>query len=128
MSIRLHPEHGLNPSMLQCFACGGDAGIALLGNNKGKEAPRHICTPSTFCQKCEGHMKLGIILIEARDGEKSDNPYRTGRQWVITEEAVTRLFDSDMAESATKKRIAFIEVSAVTMLGIDKMEPTLGYE
>jgi hypothetical protein len=73
-------------------------------------------------------MKLGIILIEARDGEQSDNPYRTGRQWVITEEAVTRLFDPDMAKASLKKRLAFIEVSVVTMLGIDKMEPTLGYE
>jgi hypothetical protein len=31
--IKLHPEHGLNPSIEVCMICGEEMGIALLGNN-----------------------------------------------------------------------------------------------
>jgi hypothetical protein len=125
--IRLHPEHGLNPSLLQCFACGGDAGVAILGYNGGKEAPRKMATVDTFCQKCEEHMKLGVILIEARNGESGQNPYRTGRQWVVTEEAVRKAFDPKIAEAAAKYRVSFIEENAAKQLGLYDIEPTMGH-
>lgn len=126
--IRLHPEYGVNPSMLQCFACGGDAGIALLGYNGGKEAPTKMCTHDSVCQKCEEHMRLGVILIETRDGERGDNPFRTGRQWVVSEDFIQRTFEKDMADHCLKRRLAFIEKSTADMFGFDKVEPTMGHE
>lgn len=41
--IKLHPEHGLNPSIEVCMICGEEMGIALLGNNINGQAPHHIC-------------------------------------------------------------------------------------
>lgn len=56
-----------------------ETGIALLGKLKGDvEAPKDIY--QGLCDQCEGVIKQGgVMIIEVRDGEKSENPYRTGR-------------------------------------------------
>lgn len=75
MSIRLSKEYGLNPSMLLCPACGGDAGIALLGANNGKEAPRKMLS-NELCKVCKKHIKEGkVVVIEVKE---ENQEYRTG--------------------------------------------------
>ena len=93
MSIRLSPKHGVNPSIMVCPICGKETGVALLGRLKGDtEAPRHI--PDRIpCPECRKVLDQGgHFIIEVRDGERGDNPYRTGRLVGITHEAAERLF------------------------------------
>ena len=66
--ILLSPKHGVNPTLLKCFWCGGDAGIALLGKLKGDaEAPRKICLNLEPCDACKAKFKQGVQLIEVTD-------------------------------------------------------------
>ncbi len=78
-SILLSPKHGVNPSVLHCVCCGDSYGVALLGKLKeDKEAPRDIY--DGLCDKCQGVINQeGTLCIEVKDGEKGDNPCRTGR-------------------------------------------------
>ena len=70
--IRLSPQHGVNPTLLKCFWCGGDAGIALLGKLKGDaEAPRETCLNLEPCDACKAKFKQGVQLIEVtEDGSR----------------------------------------------------------
>lgn len=80
-SIKLSPKHGANPTMLHCICCGKEYGIGLLGRIKGKEdleAPKD--TYQGLCEECAGVVNQGgVMIIEVKDGETGDNPYRTGR-------------------------------------------------
>lgn len=78
-SVTLSSRHGVNPSVLHCICCGKDYGVALLGKLKNdEEAPRDIY--QGLCDDCKGVIdKGGVMIIEVKDGESGDNPYRTGR-------------------------------------------------
>ena len=78
-SILLSPKYGVNPSITHCEICGKEIGIALLGKLKDDaEAPRDVALG--LCDDCQKVMDAeGVIVIEVRDGETGDNPYRTGR-------------------------------------------------
>ena len=91
-SIILSKKHGVNPSVLRCECCGKDYGVALLGKLKDDaEAPREIF--QGLCDDCKKVIEQdGLMIIEVRDGEKSPNPYRTGRIVGITKEAKERMF------------------------------------
>jgi hypothetical protein len=121
-SIKLSPKHGVNPMMLQCPLCAGDAGIALMGRlPDDAEAPREGCLPQFGpCQKCEEMMKHGFLLIVCKDGSDGKNPYRTGQQFVITNEAAERM------GVAMAKGAAFIEESVARKLGLYDLKPTMG--
>lgn len=92
-SIRLSEKHGVNPSILHCPICGKETGIGLLGKLKGDaEAPRDM-VDSNPCENCQKVIDGGgHFIIEVRDGESGNNPYRTGRLVAITTEACERLF------------------------------------
>lgn len=91
-SIRLHPEHGVNPSIEQamCPICGKtfDTGsILMMGMNRGKEASRHTVTHLDLCPDDKQKLDDGYIALVAIDPEKSDlsdglakpeSAYRTG--------------------------------------------------
>jgi hypothetical protein len=89
-SILLSPKHGVNPSVLHCICCGKDYGIAMLGKLKGdEEAPRDMY--QGLCKDCEGVVNQGgAMIIEVKDGEEGNNPYRTGRLVGITKECKER--------------------------------------
>ena len=78
-SIKLSPKHGVNPSILRCICCGDSYGVAMLGKLKGDaEAPREIF--QGLCKECQGVIdKGGAMIIEVKDGERGETPYRTGR-------------------------------------------------
>lgn len=85
-SIALSPKHGVNPSVCNCICCGNSYGVALLGKLKGdKEAPKEIY--EGLCPDCEGVIKQGgVMIIEVKDGETGDKPYRTGRVVGVSKE------------------------------------------
>lgn len=92
-TITLSPKHGVNPSVTHCPICGKETGVALLGRLKGDaEAPRDI-TDRQPCEDCKHVLDNGgHFILETRDGESGDNPYRTGRLVAITTDAAERLF------------------------------------
>lgn len=128
-SIALHPEHGVNPMLAQCPLCGGDAGIVLLGYNKGEKAPHKGVVPGMECESCTNSKKVGILLVEVRDGEaaeKPKNPFRTGRMFVVSEDFARRTFQGPEAEAMLSHRVAFMEESLIRTMGLDKVEPSRG--
>lgn len=71
MSIRLHHEHGLNPSINVCFYCNKEKNeILLLGAAYRGEAPHKGVWDKMPCDGCQDLMKKGVIFISVRD------PYR----------------------------------------------------
>ena len=74
------------------------------------------------CETCADLMTKGFLLIGV-DEEKSqgdmENPYRSGHQWVITNEAAERMFD----EQARTKGAAYIDIKMASQLGFPIPEP-----
>jgi len=98
MSIRLSKEFGLNPSVTRCECCGKEYGVAIFGTGikdrktgKTVEAPHYVY--KGLCDDCQKVVDQdGLLIIEVRDGESGNNPYRTGRITGITKEAKERMF------------------------------------
>ena len=113
--ITLHPEHGVNPSLEVCFWCGEAMGVALLGRNGGKEAPREICTGYAPCDKCKETMTQGAALFEANTFPNWDDQpalaggYPTGRWSVVKREAVSTIFTDPAAAQILEAGKAFLE-------------------
>lgn len=96
MSLKISKEHGVNPSVMVCFACQRDTGVALLGVNGGKEAPRYMYDQN-LCKECTGIIKGGgVILLEVKDGQRNarrepgEHPLRTGKYVAVTADAIRR--------------------------------------
>lgn len=125
-SIRLSPQHGVNPSLMVCYYCGEDKGIALMGLIRGKErsdpeAPRHVVLDKEPCDKCKEYMKEGVILIEVRDGEHGDRPYRMGGYAVVRDDWIKRAIQpAELCADILKKRVTFIETSTWDMIGLPR--------
>jgi len=99
--MRLHPKHGLNPSLDRCFWCGEAVGVVLLGYNKDQEAPRDLVSSYEPCSGCKDQMALGVTLMEADNGRRP-----TGRWLVITSEAAERIFGlKDQPEAYVDREI-----------------------
>lgn len=121
--IKLSPTHGVNPSVLYCPVCAESSGLALCGRLPGdEEAPRAMLDREP-CEKCVGYMQRGIVLISVRDGESGDNPYRTGRLSVVTEEFMRRVVTPpELLESILQKRVTFLEDSVWDALGLPRTD------
>lgn len=91
--IVLSPKYGVNPSIAHCEVCGKELGITLFGKLKGdKQAPKDI--HMGLCEDCQNVIdQKGLLIIEVRDGETGDNPYRTGRIVGITKDAREKMFN-----------------------------------
>jgi hypothetical protein len=115
--ITISEKHGINPCIPKCFFCGKDKNeIILFGRlPNDQEAPRGSVINKEPCDECAEYMRIGIIVIVVRDGEKGGNPYRTGGFFVIKEEAVKKMCP-DLGDS----RVMFIEESAAKMVGLVK--------
>lgn len=126
-AITLSPKHALNPSMLICFLCQKDMGVALCGRLPGdKEAPREMCLPgSDPCDACQELMKAGVIMIsvdEERSKDSPQNPYRTGGWVAVRDEAVKRLIHTpEMVERILKQRVAFVPDNVWDALGLPRV-------
>lgn len=96
--IRLSPKHGLNPSIVQCFWCGGDNGIALMGkiNRADEQAPKFITMNYDPCDKCKEQWSQGIVIMEVTQSQPADgrppiqpDAYPTGRLVCMKPESVS---------------------------------------
>jgi len=115
-SIRLHPQHGLNPTIPVCFICGKDKNeVVLLGATYKEQAPMHMCLNKTPCDECKKLMEMGVLLVSIKDGTDRENPYRTGALVVIKVEAAQRMFNN-----LGNNRVAFVEDSAWDKIGLPR--------
>lgn len=113
MGIHLSKQFGINPSIDTCFICGKETNLVLFGtsykdeNGKTAQAPMKICT-GDICDNCKQIIEEGgIFFIAVKDGERGNNPYRTGQITAVKEEAVQRMFPD-----FPYKKINYIEESA----------------
>lgn len=118
-SIRLSRKHGVNPSVMQCFFCGESCGVVLFGVLPGdQEAPRQAVLDREPCSKCQGYMAQGVMLVQVRDNETGDNPYRTGHLAVVTEDAIRRMLNIGLADEIVRTRFAFVPQTVWQQLGL----------
>jgi len=118
--IRISEKHGVNPILGQCRLCCGDTGtLALLGRlPQDAEAPHKGVVPGEPpCSKCREMMAQGYLLIVCRDNTDSENPYRTGQQFVLKSEAAQRL-GFEMEHGA-----CFIEETVARNMGLYDIKP-----
>ncbi len=130
MTLYLSPQHGLNPSLDQCFLCQKDRGIMLLGRLPGDVAAPHKAAYSREpCDECKSWQQKGVIVISV-DSEKSDdrkNPYRTGGWAVVTEDGIRKLIDDPaLLEQALRVRVVFVDTITWTMAGLPPIESKEG--
>ena len=69
-----------------CYFCGKPKEI-ILDRRIRNVLPKTACYNQEPCDECKKLMKLGVIVISVRDGEKGPDPYRTGRWFVVKDEA-----------------------------------------
>lgn len=141
MGINLSPKHGVNPVLLSCFFCGGDAGLMMVGKVSRKKLidqmgidpsmidghgddvtiRGRICDGS-ICSRCEEVKEKAIFIVQVRDGEEGErkNPFRTGKMVAIKEEAAERMFQPAFFEAVKKSRMAYCPESAWRNLGLDE--------
>lgn len=100
-SIKISPNHGLNPTIPICFWCGEEKNeIAIMGkiNEHDDEMPMHACLDYEPCESCQNKMKLGVTVIEATTTSNAatnvpmqSNAYPTGRWSVVTRDFINRI-------------------------------------
>lgn len=74
------------------------------------------------CARCQELMSKGFLLVGVIE-EKSDdpkNPWRSGHQWVITNEKAAEMFDDEMLPQGA----AFIDIKVAEKLGLPVMDLT----
>ena len=121
----LSPKHGLNPSLMVCWLCLKETGVALCGRilkGDDQEAPPRIADTEP-CPTCREYMQQGIILISVDDEKTTDkkNPYRTGGWVVVKEEAVKRiLIEGEFRDRVLESRCAFITDDVWDKIGLPR--------
>jgi deoxycytidylate deaminase len=101
--IKLHPKHGLNPTIAKCCICGGDKNeIALLGAAHKGEAPKSMVIDMIPCDTChKQYLTEGIMCVETDAGE--DTPRKdakfTGNFVVLRESAFREFFKAEVPSS-----------------------------
>ncbi|MCK4960780.1 MAG: hypothetical protein KAT00_15310, partial [Planctomycetes bacterium] len=86
MSLRLHREHGVNPSVEHCCLCGDSIGVVMFGAACKGEAPRKV-SMGNVCDKCKGVLDSGGVFVFEAIGPDPDQ--RTGRMVAITSESAS---------------------------------------
>lgn len=115
-SIKLSPQHGLNPTIPVCFFCGNEKNeIALLGQigdrRKGEdfEAPRKMILDFEPCEECQKKFAEGVLLIEVTTSPEyigmpiAEDAYPTGRYVVVKPEALIGDFKAGSKALVHKK-------------------------
>lgn len=123
-SIRLHPKHGVNPTIPVCFWCQKPKNeIALLGSAYKGEAPMSgLVLDYEPCDGCKADMARGIALIEVKPRDTRDlSPgqrsrlgafmhYEPTSRWVVmSEDWVTgQVTPEELRDTLLKARKGFI--------------------
>lgn len=132
--MKLHKEHGINPTMRQCFWCKENTGeILLLGAAFKGEAPMSMVTDYDPCENCMKAFDQGILLIEVSKTPLTEKQpdlsgaYPTGSHWVVTEDAIKRMLQESIAEDIFQARKAFITKQDAIKLGLYPDEEAMQY-
>lgn len=109
-NIRLSKKHGLNPTIPQCWYCGGAHNMICLTGERGEAAARKLGRedgemPKTAlfsdilepCEECRKKGGIGVVEV-GKDGKSP-----TGNRWLVTEEAIERLHPDEEAVAAIKE-------------------------
>ena len=123
--IHLSEKHGVNPSIMHCWFCGEDKGIALVGVLPNDEqAPKDAIYDREPCDKCVEMMKQGVMIIETPDGETGKDPKRTGRLWVLKDSAIRKMIkNKDALEDVLNHRMCFMHEQVTKSLGLPREVP-----
>lgn len=130
--IRLHKEHGLNPSVNTCFWCGEGKEVLLLGAAYKGEAPREMITNYDPCDKCAESYSQVVCIFEVQEREAGSNQLLidekrnlvpTGRMVGISEEAAERIMPDYGLKIGQK---AFMDPQAFQMLFGEALEKMNG--
>lgn len=88
-TISIHPEHGVNPTILLCPVCNKETNeLALLGYNKNKKADKYSIGYN-LCDECEKFTEDYITFIVVKDERTKE---RTGEIVRIRKKAVSDMF------------------------------------
>ena len=80
--IRLHHQHGLNPSINVCFFCNKEKNeIVLLGAAIRDEAPHKAVWNKEPCDECKEFMTKGVIFISVKDPYRVHSCRACKHQW-----------------------------------------------
>ena len=118
-SIKLSPNHGVNPTIPMCFWCGKDK---LLGkiDRKDSEAPRKLIMDYEPCDKCKELFSKGVHVIGVTEkpiiegmfpivDDGKITLYPTGSMFVATEDWTERFLKANeqegMIEEVLKKKV-----------------------
>lgn len=116
MPIRPSKKHGLNPALVDCFFCGKEKSVAMLGKLKGdQKAPTHILMDYEPCTECAAKQAQGITFVEVTDTpgyigmpEIHKNVWPTGR-WCVCKESILDAFkEGPIVDQIRKRRVALI--------------------
>jgi hypothetical protein len=112
-----------------CFIC-GEAKYLLIDKRLRNILPREAVYDKEPCDKCKWVLERGVIFIGIRDGEpKSDNPHRTGQIVGIKNERIKGLpIIKSMKEDILKKRVCYVEESALKKMGLVNKNGTLKFK
>jgi hypothetical protein len=126
MSLKLHPDYGLNPSCSICFWCNESKDVVLFGKAYpgGGEAPSKIVMDYEPCATCTANFQLGVTCVEVQPSNQQlvlqAGLAPTGRLSVITTEAAERLFE-DQPEVLKQGKVLLDKDAYEIMFG-DKNE------
>lgn len=92
--IRLHPEHGLNPTISICFYCREEKNeLLLLGAGYKGKAPMNMVTSLEPCDECKKKYTDYTLLVEVRRvfdekaySRREKEPEPTGRWLAVSRE------------------------------------------
>lgn len=124
--VRIDPEKGLDPMLSYCFVCNKEKNELILAGTMGNRIRREsgagkdargVCFNKEPCDECKSIMNQGVIFISVKDGEKGDNPYRTGGWCAIKLESA-----EEMGIDISKNRMFFIEDSMYDKMGLPRNE------
>lgn len=113
--MKVSKKYGLNPSVTHCEYCGKEIGIALFGaswkDKEGNVAEAPYKVAMGLCDSCKSVVdQKGTLVIEVKDGESGNNPYRTGRIVGISHDAAMRLLNNEYSPMAYMEHSMFDKI------------------
>lgn len=64
-SIKISPQHGLNPALIVCPYCREPKGVALVGRlPQDKKAPREVVADYEPCSNCKKLFAGGVLCLD----------------------------------------------------------------
>jgi hypothetical protein len=114
-----------------CPLCGGTQDAEIVMNTRltqgaaSKVEELHGKTIGMLdgpCDSCKDLMSKGFLLIGVVEAKTEDvkNPYRSGNQWVVSNEAAQRMFPEDYL----KKGAAFVDIHDAVKMGLPDVNLT----